>query len=201
MIRGLDDDEVDFLEVIDKAKMDAERKQQLEEKHEMQDFRQKVATLQEQNLDKVSLSFIMNDRRTSHNIFIFFKQKIQSEVSQTKITKTNSRLSQKAILSGVIKKRKLSESNENGQSEKKSNEIEELPPKQVKVDNDVSTSGEENTSVGALKCIGILPGIGGTYESSDSEKSTDTDDDYDYSKYDWVGRKKGLSGAYGGCGQ
>ncbi len=54
LIRGLDDDEVDFLEVIDKAKIDAERKQQLEEKNEMQDFRQKVATLQEQNLDKVS---------------------------------------------------------------------------------------------------------------------------------------------------
>lgn len=54
LIRGLDDDEVDFLEVIDKAKIDAERKQQLEEKHEMQDFRRKVATLQEETLDKVS---------------------------------------------------------------------------------------------------------------------------------------------------
>lgn len=54
LIRGLDDDEVDFLEVIEKARIDAERKQQLEEKQEMQDFRQKVATLQEQNLDKVS---------------------------------------------------------------------------------------------------------------------------------------------------
>lgn len=45
---------MDFLEVIDKAKIDAERKQQLEEKHEMQDFRQQVANLQEKNLDKVS---------------------------------------------------------------------------------------------------------------------------------------------------
>lgn len=55
MIRGLDDDEVDFLDVIDKAKLDAERKQQLEEKNEMKDFREKVATLQEQNLDKVRI--------------------------------------------------------------------------------------------------------------------------------------------------
>lgn len=62
MIRGLDDDEVDFLEVIDKAKIDAERKQQLEEKHEMQDFRQKVATLQEQNLDKVSFLIMIGER-------------------------------------------------------------------------------------------------------------------------------------------
>lgn len=42
---------------------------------------------------------------------------------------------------------------------------------------------------GALKCIGILPGIGKYRDSSDSEKSTDTDDDYDFSDFDWVGRK------------
>jgi len=111
-----------FLDVIDKAKMDAERKKQLEEKHEMQDFRQKVATLQEQNLDK----------------------KIQSEVSQSKVTKpiANSRPSQKSILSGVIKKRKVSETNGSVQSDaKKSDENGELPPKQVKIDNNVvSTS-------------------------------------------------------------
>lgn len=42
---------------------------------------------------------------------------------------------------------------------------------------------------GAMKCIGILPGIGKYRDSSDSEKSTDTDDDYDFSDFDWVGRK------------
>lgn len=42
---------------------------------------------------------------------------------------------------------------------------------------------------GALKCIGILPGIGKYKDSSDSEKSTDTDDEYDFSDFDWVGRK------------
>ncbi|KAG4071969.1 hypothetical protein HA402_006130 [Bradysia odoriphaga] len=183
LIRGLDDDEVDFLEVIDKAKIDAERKQQLEEKHEMQDFRQQVADLQEKNLDK----------------------KIQSEVSQPKVAKTStiSRPSQKSILSGVIRKRKLSETNGNVQSESKPSEenVVETTPKQVKTDNNVITAtSNENTSVGALKCIGILPGIGGTYEeSSDSEKSTDTDDDYDYSKYDFVGRARGSKS--GGCGQ
>ncbi len=127
-------------------------------------------------------------------------------MSQTKVTKTNSRFSQKAILSGVIKKRKASENSGNVQSEvKSSNQSDVVPPsKQVKTDNVTSTSSE---TVGALKCIGILPGIGGMYEeSSDSEKSTDTDDDYDYSKYDWVGRAKASKNAYGGgggggCGQ
>lgn len=42
---------------------------------------------------------------------------------------------------------------------------------------------------GALKCIGILPGIGKYRESSDSEKSTDTDDEYDFGEFDWMGRK------------
>lgn len=54
MVRGLDDDEVDFLDIVDKAKMDAERRQQIEEKNELRDFRQRVATLQENSIDQVS---------------------------------------------------------------------------------------------------------------------------------------------------
>lgn len=132
-------------------------------------------------------------------------QKIQSEVSQSKVSKpanTNSRLSQKSILSGVIRKRKLSENTGSVQSEKKtSDQSDAVSPKQVKIDNVTSTSNEH--SIGALKCIGILPGICGMYEeSSDSEKSTDTDDDYDYSQYDWIGRQKVSKASYGGgCGQ
>lgn len=57
-----------------------------------------------------------------------------------------------------------------------------------------TTNGSQSADLkefdkGALKCIGILPGIGKYRESSDSEKSTDTDDDYDFSDFDWVGRK------------
>lgn len=54
MIRGLDDDEVGFLDVIDKAKSVAERKQQQEELNELQDFREKVASMQEKSQDDVS---------------------------------------------------------------------------------------------------------------------------------------------------
>lgn len=142
------------------------------------------------------------------DFFFLIHQKIQSEVSQPKISKTNttSRPSQKSILSGVIKKRKLSETNGNVQSESKpsdENVVESTTtPKQVKLDNVINVASDESTSMGALKCIGILPGICGTYaESSDSEKSTDTDDEYDYSKYDFVGRVKESKSAYGGCGQ
>lgn len=58
LIRGLDDDEVDFLDVVDKAKSVAEQKQQQEEKNELRDFREQVASIQERNMDNVGLRFV-----------------------------------------------------------------------------------------------------------------------------------------------
>lgn len=54
LIRGLDDDEVEFLDLVDRTKMDAEKKQMMEEEKELNDFRQRVVTLQEKSLDEVS---------------------------------------------------------------------------------------------------------------------------------------------------
>lgn len=56
MIRGLDDDEINFLDIVDQAKLDAEKRQQLQEDCELHEFRERVATLQEQSIDKVRLS-------------------------------------------------------------------------------------------------------------------------------------------------
>lgn len=58
MIRGLDDDEVDFLDVIDKAKSVAERKQHQEEQTELQDYRQQVASMMEKNQDQVRVTIV-----------------------------------------------------------------------------------------------------------------------------------------------
>lgn len=63
LIRGLDDDEVDFLEIVDKAKMDAEKKQQIEDNSELMDYRKRVASLQEKSMDDVIC------RRWSHKIW------------------------------------------------------------------------------------------------------------------------------------
>lgn len=46
MIRGLDDDEVDFLELVDKTKMAEERRQLIEDSRQIKEFRSKVSTLQ-----------------------------------------------------------------------------------------------------------------------------------------------------------
>lgn len=53
LIRGLDDDEINFLDIVDRAKLDAEKRQQLQEDNELLEFRERVATLQEHAIDKV----------------------------------------------------------------------------------------------------------------------------------------------------
>lgn len=133
-------------------------------------------------------------------------QKINKEagVLKAKTTKLPARPSQKSILAGVVRKRVANDTvNSNDKAEN-------VPAKVAKVDANTTgvseASNPESKSVeqansstkkidlsvhnkGALKCIGILPGIGKYNDSSDSEKSTDTEEDYDFTDFDWVGRK------------
>ncbi|XP_038113031.1 PSME3-interacting protein isoform X3 [Culex quinquefasciatus] len=106
MIKTLDDDEVEFLDLVDKNKINAERQAHIEEQKEMNEFRQKVATLQEKRLE----------------------EQIQQQISKPKPTKTpiaSSRMSQKKILAGVVvKKRKHEE-------EPSSTSVEEKKPENV----------------------------------------------------------------------
>lgn len=51
MIKGLDDDEVEFLDLVDRTKLEQERLKTLEEAREIRDFRDAVATLQERSLE------------------------------------------------------------------------------------------------------------------------------------------------------
>lgn len=54
MIRGLDDDEINFLDIVDKAKLEAEKQQHIQEQNELSEFRQRVASLQEQSIEQVN---------------------------------------------------------------------------------------------------------------------------------------------------
>lgn len=131
----------------------------------------------------------------------------------------SSRPSQKSILAGIVRKRKASPTpdepsgqlkkqspnklmNENDSTEKPANEQEDIRPSAAQNEKDKgspSKASPTNAPIivsdlsqhdeGALKCIGILPGIGKYRESSDSEKSTDTDEEYDFGEFDWMGRK------------
>lgn len=48
MIKGLDDDEIEFLDMVDRKKMEQEKRLQNEEAKELQQFRKKAAALKEQ---------------------------------------------------------------------------------------------------------------------------------------------------------
>lgn len=90
LIRGLDDDEVDFLETVDKTKINAEIKQQRDDAKELEEFRNRVANLQEKEID----------------------DKIQATIALPKpVAKTNtaSRPSQKSILKGIVMTKRKAE--------------------------------------------------------------------------------------------
>lgn len=130
-------------------------------------------------------------------------------------TKTSSRPTQKSILAGIVRKRTANEALD-GSSDKST--AANIPAKQNKstethtatatqtsqTDSNDSKSTVNSTSAdaydkGALKCVGILPGIGKYGDSSDSERSTDTDEEYDFTDYDWIGRK--IKKSDGQCGE
>ncbi|XP_052860331.1 PSME3-interacting protein [Anopheles cruzii] len=178
MIKGLDDDEVEFLDLVDKNRLNAERQAQLEERKEMNEFRAKVATLQEKRLD----------------------EQIQQQVSKPKPAKlpvSSARMSQKQILAGVVvRKRKL-------EDEPKGTE-----PDAKMAASDAKVTAGSNSSSGAcvvvpakakptntaMRVIGILPGMGsyGNDDDDDSDSNTSSDDsdiDTSHPGFDWIGRK------------
>lgn len=130
-------------------------------------------------------------------------QKISTGKATPKVnaTKTSARPTQKSILAGIVRKRTANEALDGSSNKSTSTDI---PVKESKAtemhavtttqsvdvtDSNVSSTTAGVNNEGALKCIGILPGIGKYEDSSDSDRSTDTDDEYDFRDYDWIGRK------------
>lgn len=159
MIRGLDDDEVQFLDLVDKTRLDTEKKQKIEEAKIMEEFR----------------------KQSSASSQIDLKEKLSAELNSTKNKPktqiTSSRPSQKAFLAGVVKKRSTSEANGNEASEDQSN-------KKLKTEEPTSTDKKEPKT--GLHCIGILPGIGSYRDTSESDDSSDPETP---TRYDLVGKK------------
>lgn len=88
MIKGLDDDEVEFLDLVDQKKIDEERKKQLEEEKEMRDFKARVASLQEKSMDERLKQELKKPQSTSKNI-----------------SGSSARNSQHKLLAGVVVKK------------------------------------------------------------------------------------------------
>ncbi|CAD7011306.1 protein FAM192A [Ceratitis capitata] len=173
LIRGLDDDEVQFLELVDQNKIDAEKRQIQEERKELQDFRDRVATLQEETADK----------------------KLQSEMkagkSKVTLSASTARPSQKSLLGVGIKRKNGEVASSSGAIAVKVSK--DSPTTNVSKNMELPSIYTNQFDKGQLKCIAILPGIGPYTESSDSEMSSGSEDEPDndsHGKYDLMGRKK-----------
>uniref|UniRef100_A0A1B0DHG0 FAM192A/Fyv6 N-terminal domain-containing protein n=1 Tax=Phlebotomus papatasi TaxID=29031 RepID=A0A1B0DHG0_PHLPP len=102
LIRGLDDDEIDFLDMVDQSKINAEKAKHLQDLKELQEFRERQNTIDENHIDKIR----------------------QAELEKPKISKnlSSSHTSQKSILKGaIVRKREASGGSGDEPAEKKAN--------------------------------------------------------------------------------
>jgi len=193
MIRGLDDDEVQFLDLVDRTKEELETRRMQEDFYEIRDFQRAVATLAEQKLLE--------------------KQKISTELATAPMASAKGvKKSQQELLSGVVKRK----SSDAGKSKKlkpnppdeeekevkdkkietdnkKEKEEKEVTAESCKANNDSSLEeqkeeGKSTAVTSTVQCIGILPGLGEYSDSSDSEDSSSECSDGHSSKYDLLGR-------------
>ena len=68
MIKGLDDDEIQFLDLVDRTKLEEERKKNMEEEKEMRDFKAAVASLQEKTMDEKLKQELKKPQSTVKNV-------------------------------------------------------------------------------------------------------------------------------------
>lgn len=194
MIRGLDDDEVTFLEFVDMRKQEIESQRLKEDMQELEEYRKAVATVSEEAVEA---------RR----------QELKKAISGSQVVPSGKR-SQLSLLSGAVKRKSADSTSDavvkkqkNGTASPDSqtkntanNEAEAVPSKSKKDEGGGGDPGagqvrEDTSAVAtvlctptALQCAGVLPGLGVYTDSSDSENSSSTDD-ADV-KFDLIGRRR-----------
>ncbi|KAL3287199.1 hypothetical protein HHI36_001676 [Cryptolaemus montrouzieri] len=162
MIKGLDDDEIEFLDLVDRTKLAADRTKELEEAKELSDFRNRVTILQEKNLqEKLQEESILAKSKSS---------------PKTKVCISH----QQKLLKGAVvtKKRKMSDVDSCNEKSEEKPENESKPFCELQISMPQSS----------LKCVGILPGLGCYTESSD-ENSSDSEIEISPKKRDIIGRR------------
>lgn len=87
MIKGLDDDEVNFLDQVDKSRVEAERRKAAEDKEAMDEYRNAVSSLQEDSV------------QSRINIEVIKKPGLSSSSG------TASKTSQHKLLAGAVKRK------------------------------------------------------------------------------------------------
>jgi len=195
MIRGLDDDEVEFLDLVDRTKEEIETQRWKEEFKEITEFRKAVADLAEQSAE----------RRLNE-----LKKEATAPLASTATIKK----SQSSLLAKAVKRKSCTkvESDEPVPAKVARNEDADKPLTDSDCEANVSRSDDSvgesptaDTSVqetrkeelnsesiatkrafasGQLKCIGVLPGLG-VYDNSDSSNSENSSNsETEYAEYD-----------------
>ncbi|KAG5865936.1 hypothetical protein JTB14_011970 [Gonioctena quinquepunctata] len=175
MIKGLDDDEIEFLDLVDRTKIEADRKKEIEEQEELLDYRNRVAILQEKSLDeKIQTDIVINKSKSVRD---------QSN-SQQKLLKGV------VIKKDIVNKRKMNDSvnTRNSTMEWKRRRNADGTGDKPSLPRGLLT--EEDISNPALKCVAILPGLGCYQDSSEEDSSSDSEEDSKASRTtDLLGRK------------
>lgn len=162
MIKGLDDDEIEFLDLVDRTKLAADRRKTLEEEHELNDYRNRVATLQEKAL----------------------QDKLQVTVAKPKMA-SNGKISQTKLLLGAVVKKNEAHKRKMADEKPAAKQVKICNGDSENAEKTEVKNGGQNAG---MQCIGVLPGIG-PYTDSSSEHSSDSEIDEAAPKIDLLGRK------------
>jgi len=164
LIKGLDDDEISFLELVDQTKMDMETKLWQEERKEIQEFRKAVSHLTAEE-QEVKLQYL---RKTLN---------LHGSGSHKK--------SQQTLLMGALKRKATSPLTS---PEKRQATLTTKSDLSEKENKDDQPSVPQKKRYNTISCLGVLPGLGAYTDSSDSENSSNSDDIG--ADYDLLGRRK-----------
>ncbi|XP_053617953.1 PSME3-interacting protein [Plodia interpunctella] len=166
MIRGLDDDEVGFLDLVERTKAKAAQQISIEEQKEMQEFRERVSHLAES--EEMS--------------------RLRAQLAAPRPPPAAPAAAHRNKLQGVIvRKRKASNLDGDKQDEAA------VPAKSNGNISNNQNGKSQTKTAGTIKCVGILPGLGhyGSDSSSDTDNSSDSDSDENDKccKRDLLGRR------------
>lgn len=146
LIKGLDNDEVSFLEMVDNNKIQLESQRIKEEVDAIDEYKRALSHLNSEEQEKR-----LNEFKKE-----FFSKNNPKETAN----KSGKRSSQSALMANLVRKRAKSET-------KEENDIKKTKPE------DKNEDKNETNKVNVVKCIGVLPGLGDyASDSSDSENSS-----------------------------
>ncbi|XP_063883469.1 PSME3-interacting protein-like isoform X1 [Scylla paramamosain] len=178
MVRGLEDDEVDFLELVDRSKLQEEIRVRTEENTAIAEYRKKVSEMQkniveeeiraEMKAAEARRTAVPSKRQPSHlSLLAGAIKRKTSEEDRSANTST----------AGQPKRQKTDSPNE---SPAESSSITEGPaPGSQNLPTSCNTPLSCPNTKSNLQCIAVLPGLGVYTDSSDSDNNVDSDSDED----------------------